>query len=135
MVQMATVLGFALSCGPLMESPHCYMLLPGVFGSVLLAQRRWRENAATKWHWTAAALAWSLTMFWLVFPITLPVINLYMLGHVSGPMLLITVKMGLSVLASCVLTTVALVGDRRVSLAGQSEGLADEGSRSKALAT
>lgn len=113
MVQMATVLGFTMSCGPLMETPHCFMLLPGLVGSILLAERRWRDNATTKWRWTAAAGAWSLTMFWLAFPITLPIINLYMLGHITGPMLLVTVKMGLCLLASCVLTAVAVVGDKR----------------------
>jgi len=113
MVQAATVLGFAMSCGPLMESPHCFMLMPGLIGSWLLARRRWAQNARTKWRWVAAAGAWSLTMLWLAFPITLPIINLYLLGKVSGPLLLVTVKMGLCLLASCVLTTFAVVGDRK----------------------
>ena len=113
MVQAATVLGFTMSCGPLMESPHCFMLMPGLIGSWLLARRRWSENAETKWRWLAAAGAWSLTMFWLMFPLTLPIVNFYMLGQISGPLLLLTVKMGLCLLASCLLTTFAVVGDRK----------------------
>lgn len=119
MVQSATVLGFAMSCGPLMETPHCFMVLPGLIGVVLLAQRRWRENAATKWRWMAAAIAWSATMFWLACPVPLPIVNLYLLGQITGPLLLITVKMSLFLLASCLLTTVALIGDRRAQRATQ----------------
>lgn len=111
MVQSATVLGFAMACGPLMETPHCFMVMPGLVGAVLLADRRWRENAKTKWRWTAAAIAWSLTMFWLAFPLTLPIVNLYLFGHMSGPLLLVTVKMGFFLLASCLLTTFAVIGD------------------------
>lgn len=113
MVQMATVLGFAMSCGPLMESPHCFMLLPGLVGSIFLARQRWAQGSATKWRWTAAAGAWTLTMFWLACPINLPIVNLYLLGHVTGPALLLTVKLGLCLLASCLLTTAAVIGDRR----------------------
>lgn len=113
MVQASTVLGFAMSCGPLMETPHCFMLMPGLIGAWLIAQRRWSQNAETKWRWIAAAGAWTLTMFWLAFPLTLPIVNLYMLGKVSGPMLLLTVKMGVCLLASCLLTLFAVIGDRK----------------------
>lgn len=120
MVQIATVLGFSMSCGPLMEQTHCFLLLPGLVGSVMLAERRYRENAATKWRWIAAALAWSSTMFWLAFPIALPIINLYALGHITGPLLLVTMKMALFVLASCLLTVFALLGDRAARRASYS---------------
>jgi len=108
-----------MCCGPLMETPHCFMLMPGLVGSILLAQRRWREDAATKWRWTFAAASWSLTMFWLAFPFSLPMINLYMFGHITGPMLLLTVKMGVCLLSACVLTTFAVIGDRAVQRTAQ----------------
>jgi hypothetical protein len=133
MVQAATVFGFAMSCGPLMESPHCFMLMPGLIGSWLLASRRWSQNAGTKWRWVAAASAWSLTMFWLAFPLRLPIVNLYMLGQISGPMLLLTVKMGLCLLASCVLTTFAMVGDRNAQRVAPQDGRAAGAAREKGV--
>lgn len=124
MVQASTVLGFTMSCGPLMEQPHCFMLIPALVGSWLLARRRWAQNAETKWRWVAAAGAWTLTMFWLAFPIQLPIINLYLLGQISGPMLLVTVKMGLTLLASCLLTTFAVLGDRKLQRVTKEDGRA-----------
>lgn len=112
MVQIATVLGFSMSCGPLMEAPHCYMLLPGLVGSVMLAATRWREQSPTRWRWVWAAAAWASTFSWLVFPVGLPIIDLYRLGQVSGPTVLLTLKLGFFVLASCLLTAFALLGDR-----------------------
>jgi hypothetical protein len=116
MAQIAMVLGLSMSCGPLMEQPHCFLLLPGLIGSITLAKRRWRENAATRWRWLASAIAWSLAMFWLAFPMTIPIVATYSLGQITGPMLLITMKMSLCVLASCLLTVFAFLGDRAVRM-------------------
>ncbi len=118
LLQAATVLGLTMSCGPLMEPPHCFMLLPGLVGSAMLAERRWSENSPVKWRWVAAATAWVMTFVTFLIPVSTPITNFHALGHLSGATILLTVNMGFFVLLSCVLSVVAQLGDRSAQAAG-----------------
>lgn len=111
LLQTAVVLGFSMSCGPLLEAPHCFMLLPGLAGSAILAAKRWDEGSPIKWRWVAAATAWALTFAWFLIPVSTPLINFYALGHMTGFTILITAKMGAFVMASCLLSVFAQLGD------------------------
>ena len=129
LLQTATALGLSMCCGPLMEGPHCFMLLPGLAGSAMLAARRWNENSPMKWRWIAAATAWALTFSWFLIPVSTPLTNPYSLGHMSGFTILLTVKTGLFVLASCLLSIAAQLGDRATQAGRPTFGSAARGKK------
>jgi len=112
LLEFSLALGLIMACGPLMESPHVFMILPGVFGAAMLAQSRWRAGAANKSVWVAAAAAWGLILALFVYPRNDAIVNLYTLGHLEGLAILISVKTGVLVSVACWLSAAALVSDR-----------------------
>lgn len=114
LLQAALMLGLVMSCGPLMEGPHVFMLLPGLAASCIIAWRRWQEDSPVKRRWIAAAALWAATFSFFLVPVIHPLLNPNYLGHVTGWKILLTVKFGVFVLSACLLTVYAQIGDRAV---------------------
>lgn len=112
MVEFSAALGFILCFGPLMEGPHVFMLLPGLFGATMIAERRWRLNAPGKALWLAAALCWTGVLGLFLIPFENALTNPFGLGHLQGAKIILSLPFGLAVAAGCVASLVALRADR-----------------------
>lgn len=112
LLEVGLTLGLVMSCGPLMEGPHMFMLLPGLFGAAMLAQTRWRANAPTKWWWLAAAASWSLIFAFFTIPISTPVVAPFSWGRLSGLEILVTAKFGFLTAFACISSALALWQER-----------------------
>jgi hypothetical protein len=112
LVEFSLALGLVLVFGPLMEGPHVFMILPGVFGAAIIAEHRWRSAASNKMWWLAASVAWLGVLGVFLIPFASSLTHPTWLGHLEGLMILISLKFGAAVAAACVVAFIALRIDR-----------------------
>jgi hypothetical protein len=124
LVHIGILLGFALSCGPLMEGSHIFLVIPGLVGVAMMARRRLSAGAPSSDLWVVITGVWCLALITLAVPPALALFQPHTWGKQSGVYILASGRLGISLYVATLLTALTLWRERYLVTAGQ--GLASQ---------
>lgn len=114
-VDAALLLGLLYAYGPLAETNHYFMLVPGMVATIRLATVS--PNRAVRMRWRPAAVAWSLMILALASPVRAWSWGSHIEGHLSGLDILVTGRLGMLLLGIALVTAWCRWMEARVAAA------------------
>lgn len=115
-LEASIVLAAWMCISPTTEGDHLLMLAPGVIGAIYFANWRLRAHAASARLWLGAAIAWYLCLAVALLPVRtlLMFVEQSTWAVLRGPLVLLSGYGGYCMLASIILSALALSADRRL---------------------
>jgi hypothetical protein len=114
LLEVGVTLALALSCGPLMEGDHVFVVLPGLFGAAMLAQNRMGGSSQHRILWLSAVIAWCVALCAVVPPLTVKFLEPYTWSiPLSGLKILGTGRVCTTLFVAAILSAAALWQDRK----------------------
>lgn len=134
LAEVGLLMTLAMSYGPLTERDHLLLLLPGLFGVLLVTHDRTLAGAATAAHWqvasAAAAVATAVVLSPVAVEIGLP--DQARWHPISGARILLTAQTIVPFLATGLLVAAGFRAEQRAGAAGRGGGLPTPGHDSAA---
>jgi hypothetical protein len=113
LLEVGLVMALSLSCGPLLQGDYIFLVLPGLFGTVMLARIRMGENREHRVLWLAT-VAWGVGLAALAPPLTIKFLEPYTWSlPLAGLTILGTARVCVSLFAAAMLCAAALQYDRK----------------------
>jgi hypothetical protein len=111
LLDVGLVMALSLSCGPLLQGDYVFVILPGLFGSVMLACMRTGYPAEILW---LSVIAWCVGLLSTVLPVTIKFLEPYVWSlPLRGITILGTARVCVSLFIATILAAAVLWSDRK----------------------